>query len=231
LDYEEMCTCCVWYLHIRISCKSNYNAGGKSRINMNKLIGVKFRKTKPAGIRRIRVSDTYCSFIKNTEKEEIFYFKIIDISCPLGRFYLGTDEININDVADIMADECEGMNRKSALKYLSRAVCMESKFDYIICFRYPNKNINPDIIIKVVKPDQAMRFIHKFTALTGEIMNASLAGTGSLCGECTAYPFVTGKPNISLGCIDSRKTTGIEKDEFFIALPYNSIMREILLNE
>jgi uncharacterized protein (DUF169 family) len=196
---------------------------------MNNLIGIKFRTTKPAGIRRIRGSDTYCSFIKNTEKVEIFYFKINDISCPLGRFYLGANETDINDIADKMASECEGMNRKSALKYLSKAVRINRNFNYVICFRYPNNNIKPDIVIKVVKPDQAMRFIHKFTALTGEIMNASLAGTGSLCGECTAYPFVSGKPNISLGCIDSRKATGVKKNEFFIAMPFDSVMHKILL--
>lgn len=58
-------------------------------------------------------------------------------------------------------------------------------------------------------------------------INASLSGIGVACGECTAYPLVTGKVNVSVGCNGSRPGVGLKQGELFLAFPANSKMVEI----
>ena len=71
--------------------------------------------------------------------------------------------------------------------------------------------------------DDALK-IGNFTSLTGESIEGPISGVGAMCGECTAYPIHTGKPNVSLGCTGSRPAVKLKHDELFFALPNRYIL-------
>jgi uncharacterized protein (DUF169 family) len=80
------------------------------------------------------------------------------------------------------------------------------------------------VIIKVGTADEIMSIIQRFSALTGMRVSASLSGIGAACGECTAYPLVTGRENVSLGCYGSRPGVGLKEGELLLAFPNSSKM-------
>lgn len=73
-----------------------------------------------------------------------------------------------------------------------------------------------------------MPIVQKFSSLTGYRINASLSGIGAACGECTVYPLITGKENVSLGCYGSRPGVNLKEDELLLAFQGSSKMIELL---
>ncbi|RPH74218.1 hypothetical protein EHM76_03920, partial [bacterium] len=54
--------------------------------------------------------------------------------------------------------------------------------------------------------------------LGGRIIG-SCAGIQSVCSDAAAQPYLSGRPNFSLGCDGSRKFSGIADDEMVIGIP------------
>ncbi|MCK4649567.1 DUF169 domain-containing protein [bacterium] len=195
---------------------------------MHNIIGITFRKTKPEGIRRLHSKDKHCYFIGRARKEEAFYICKDDINCPLARFYLGIGSSDLKALAHTLVDWNDAIDESKALDYLRTGVCISKTKEYIIYFSYPQKDINPDIIIKIANPDQMQVIIQKFSSHNGEGINATLSGIGAACGECTAYPYVAAHANLSVGCYGSRLAINLRKEELLLAAPFNSKMAEIL---
>jgi uncharacterized protein (DUF169 family) len=53
----------------------------------------------------------------------------------------------------------------------------------------------------------------------GGRVEGSCAGIQSVCSIAAALPYLSGKPNFSLGCDGSRKFSGIADDERVIGIP------------
>jgi len=107
-------------------------------------------------------------------------------------------------------------------------ISIKESENYIIYFTYPYKKLRPDVIIKIVTPDEAQAIVQQYSAITGERVKASLSGIGAACGECTALPIVTNKPNVSVGCYGSRPGINLKKRELIIAAPFSSKMYSII---
>jgi uncharacterized protein (DUF169 family) len=53
----------------------------------------------------------------------------------------------------------------------------------------------------------------------GGRVRAGFSGIQSVCSDAVAMPFLTGRPNFSLGCDGSRKFSGIADDEMVMGFP------------
>jgi len=182
----------------------------------------------PRDIRRVSFKDKHCHFISHARTGDIFYAKGEDISCPLARFYLGLEDSNLEKLAGILVNWNDAINKKVALLYLKSAKCIGKGEKYIIYFPCPEKNLKPDVLIKICTPSEIMIMVQKFSYLTGMRINASISGIGAACGECTAYPLVTRRENVSLGCYGSRPGISLKEGELFLAFPSNSKMIGII---
>jgi len=191
------------------------------------MVGISFSDEVPAGIPRVKFPNKHCHFIGKARKGDIFYARREDISCPLARFYLGTGNTDLRSLSRILVSWNDSIDEEIALEYLRSARKLEAGKSYIIYFPYPQKDINPDVIIKIGSPSEIMAIVQRFSSINGRRIDASLSGIGAACGECTAYPLVTGRENVSLGCYGSRPGIGLKEGELLLAFPSNSRMVEV----
>ena len=185
-------------------------------------IGIKITKALPANLTRAKSPLKHCSAVGLARTGERFYAQNNDISCPLARYNLGLEEPNdkfIHELARILIGWGDANSEEIGLKYLQSRPKLQFEKKYIIYFPLPDNELEPDVIIEVSKPHELMLEIRDLTASTGESINGFMSGVGAMCGECTAYPMLTGKPNVSVGCTGSRPAAELKHDELFFAVP------------
>ncbi len=200
-------------------------------------IGIAIVKKEPVGIERVKSPDKHCHFVGQARGGTILYARGEDISCPLARFYLGLERKNLRDLSRTLVKELsqtlvswdDAIDEKVALSYLNSGHCLKESEKCIIYFPYPTKNLKADVIIIIDNPQEIMILVQKFSRTTGKRIKASMSGIGAMCGECTAYPLITGQANISLGCYGSRPGVNLNKEELFLSIPTDSRVAKILL--
>jgi uncharacterized protein (DUF169 family) len=80
--------------------------------------------------------------------------------------------------------------------------------------------IDPDSVVVVCNPLQAMRIIQSYQHITGRRVKASVGAQFSLCVDATATPIMTKDLNIAIGCEGSRRQEGLRQHELAIGFPY-----------
>lgn len=88
-------------------------------------------------------------------------------------------------------------------------------------------NENPDIVLIITKPYNAMRIIQGYTHIYGCNTSYKMVGNQAVCSECTAYPFESNNINVSLLCSGTRFMGGWGDDEMGIGLPFNKFISVI----
>ena len=202
-------------------------------------IGIAIVKKEPVGIERVKSPDKHCYFVRRAREGAILYARNEDISCPLARFYLGLERKNLRNLSRTLVKELsqtlvrwdDAIDEKVALSYLNSGHCLKEGEKYIIYFPYPTKNLKADVVIVIDNPQEIMALVQRFSRTTGKRIKASMSGIGAMCGECTAYPLITGQANVSLGCYGSRPGVNLKKEELFLAFPSNSQAAKILLEK
>ena len=196
---------------------------------MRDIVGISFKEYKPVRIPLLDSKDKHCHFIGEARTREAFYIPKENINCPLARFYLGIEKSDLKELSSILVTWNDAVSREVGMNYLKTAIIIEHPKNYIVYFSYPEYDLKPDIIVKVGDSEETQILLQRFSSLTGKRVNASLSGIGAACGEYTAYPYVTGKINVSVGCYGSRPRVNLKEEELFLACPYNSEMRQIIL--
>lgn len=85
------------------------------------------------------------------------------------------------------------------------------------------RHSNPDVVLIITNPYNAMRIIQGFAYHEGHLKNAQLSGMCAICQECTSYPFENDQVNISLMCSGTRCVAQWGKDELGIGIPYRKL--------
>jgi uncharacterized protein (DUF169 family) len=189
---------------------------------MENIVGVKFTNEKPENIMRTENVAEYCTFIGIARTGVKFYAENEDISCPLARYNLGLQEFDDNLKNGLIRSLIgwgDAKNEEIGEKYIGSRITLPIEKKYIIYFPYPDPEIIPDVIIQFIIPGPLMDKVRRHTYLTGEPINCSASGVGSLCGECSAIPIKTGKINMSLGCSGTRQRANLNDNELILAVP------------
>jgi uncharacterized protein (DUF169 family) len=79
-------------------------------------------------------------------------------------------------------------------------------------------NFNPDVIVVISSPAQAMRLAQAMVYTRGGRVEASFSGIQSVCADAVAGPFVNNTANFTLGCSGSRQFAGIKEDEVIVGM-------------
>lgn len=80
---------------------------------------------------------------------------------------------------------------------------------------------DPDIILIVANPYNAMRIVQAYTHIFGCHTSYKMSGNQAICSECTAFPFESNTINVSLLCSGTRFMGGWQDDELAIGFPFN----------
>ena len=82
----------------------------------------------------------------------------------------------------------------------------------------------PDVVLIVTTPYNAMRIIQGYTYMFGYHTSYKIAGNQAVCSECTAFPFESNNINVSLFCSGTRFNAGWKDDELIIGFPFNQFL-------
>jgi uncharacterized protein (DUF169 family) len=198
----------------------------RTRIN---LIGISFHQVTPTAVHQLTTTDKHCHFISRARQSEPFYIPAGNISCPLARFHLGIDKPYLKSLAETLVSWSDAVDQDTGLKYLKSAYCVNKSYKYISYFCYPQKGLEPDVMIRICNPEEAQQIVQRYSSLTGERVNSPISGIGAACGECTAYVLMTGLPVVSVGCNGSRPGINLRDEELLVAAPIDSTMSRLLI--
>jgi uncharacterized protein (DUF169 family) len=77
----------------------------------------------------------------------------------------------------------------------------------------------PHIILIITNPWAMLKLAQSSLFRLGGRAHAEFSGIQSVCSDAVAQPYLTGKPNFSLGCDGSRRFSGIAEDEMVMGFP------------
>lgn len=138
----------------------------------------------------------HCQLVSNTSiNRESYYATVEEINCPNGQLALGLIDKSVDVLPQLPPV-------KAAIGY---APLSDVEF-------------TPDVIIIYAMPSQAYKIAQLFKTKLKRRFEANFNGTASLCADAVAYPYNTGKSNMTLGCMGSRKFSDINDEEMVIAL-------------
>jgi len=186
-------------------------------------IGISILAHLPLGVDHVKAPGRHCTFVGLARQGELVWSAGQEIACPLARFNLGLDPPNqetIDKLADTIVEwECarDVEIARSFVETLSPLPFGQRVFVYGPLAKMP---FPPDLVLLILKPQQAMEHLLALTAATGELSESPVGGLGALCGECTAVPLLTERAVVSPGCPGSRREAFLTEEQLLLSIPY-----------
>lgn len=86
---------------------------------------------------------------------------------------------------------------------------------------------NPDVIIIITNPFNAMRIVQGYSCYYGTQTNFKFAGNQAICSEATVTPYKTNDINATLMCSGTRSISCWDDDEMAIGIPFEKFANVI----
>lgn len=167
----------------------------------------------------------YCTAVRNASKGKSSKLSIESFACLSAARALGLVE---NDAASKSGKRHSEMGVYENV-LISRNIakdmvyCEHSIYGVEIRQLEEYKEYNPDIIIIVTSPYNAMRVIQSHAYSQGQLKNIKMAGMQAICQECTSYVYETNEINVSMLCSGTRCVSQWSKDELGIGIPFQQL--------
>ncbi|WNY28691.1 hypothetical protein MmiEs2_08940 [Methanimicrococcus stummii] len=162
---------------------------------------------------------------------EMFYTTLSEQQCKGGAAALGLTQLS--DKVKSGEFYCDGLHHFETVEAAKKTVDM-------ITFLAPNSNsvvlyaplekaaFEPDIIIFICNPEQAMLLTQGWEYKDGGRIEAAFSGKQSVCSDAVAQVIKTGKPNVTVGCSGSRAYTKIMPSELLYSIPAQDVEKTVI---
>jgi len=177
-------------------------------------IKVKFYKKRPNLREGKRIKGIrFCEAVKKA----IIHPILLDrksISCEGAQYALGWGVKYKNE----LLNNCHDKNRteiKTLRSLLLNAPYFKKPFEYIGL----NTEGAPDLIISFSTPEKIKELIKTYNHHNGVSLDVSLNSMMPICGGIAVKSYLEEKVNLSFGCDDSRKFSGLGRDTLTIGIP------------
>ena len=193
-------------------------------------VAVKFAKSPegiPQGIPAIDEVTRHCQMVAKAGREgKIFYATADKHSCAGGSWALG--------LKGITPSLQSGEFYFKLGKYSSWASCMRTIKSVPHCELIGSNEpptyatvyaplektpFSPNVVVITAKPVMMLKLAQAIIYKSGGRISSEFSGIQSLCADACTQPYLTGKPNISLGCDGSRKFSGIADELMVMGIP------------
>ncbi len=195
----------------------------KERLGLDKSpVAIKFflrEEDIPEGIKKIDENIRHCEMVQKAAQGEMFYATSQEQMCKGGASAIGLMEAPEKMKT---GEFYQSLGRFSSLGSAKRTMDSIPKIDPIMkaIIYAPLEKIkfDPDVIVVICKPAQAMRLAQAMIYTKGGRVEASFSGIQSICADAVAGPFVNNTANFTLGCSGSRQYAGIKEDEVIVGM-------------
>ena len=188
-------------------------------------VGIKFIFSKEEydklDAEELKNKTSYCKFVSMATKGRKLKIHKGHNACAGGAVALGFQEV--------IPETVSGVRRLNFKIYRDLGVSRSISKNMVYCEHkifgtaiMPLKDYKeePDVVIFVCKPYQAMRLSHGYAYHYGYANEIKLSGMQAICEECTSYPYENGCFNVSMMCAGTRMMAGWEDDEMGVGMPY-----------
>jgi uncharacterized protein (DUF169 family) len=217
LDYEAISKILVENLHLRI-----------------KPVAVKFAQSKdaiPESVPEIEGTVRHCQMVAMAGKEEkIFYAGSDKHTCAGGAWALGLKHITPTLQSGEFYYKLGKFDTWSACRRTLASVPRvknpvgEEPSTYATVYAPLEKTpFDPHVVVIIAQPLSLLKFAQSFLYHSGGRVYSEFSGIQSVCADACAQPYMTGKPNVSLGCDGSRKFSGIDDDLMVMGIPVEKL--------
>ncbi|WOF16179.1 hypothetical protein F1737_05390 [Methanoplanus sp. FWC-SCC4] len=193
-------------------------------------VAVKFAKSAeglPEGVPEVEDTVRHCQMVASAGKDgKIFYATAGKHACAGGGWALGLKEIT----PSLQTGEfyyklgkyeswAACMRTIQSVPYVHKTASTEPATYATVYAPLEKTPFDPHVVVIVAQPVVLLKFAQAILYKLGGRIQSEFSGIQSVCADACAQPYITGKPNISLGCDGSRKFSGIDDDLMVMGIP------------
>jgi uncharacterized protein (DUF169 family) len=200
----------------------------KEKLGLEKSpVAIKFilrEKDLPEGIGKLEKPIRHCEMVQKAAQGAVFYATYDEQACKGGAAALGAGEASEKLKTGEFYYELGRFSSLGAAKRTINAIPKIDMKSYAIVYApLESANFDPDVIVIIGTPAQAMKLSQALVYTLGGRVEADFAGIQSICADAVAGPFMRKTANITLGCSGSRQYADIKEDEVIIGLNAENI--------
>jgi uncharacterized protein (DUF169 family) len=195
----------------------------------------------PVGVKLIKVGEKlpniaesekpmpYCASIAQARKGEIILLGKDKLACKLGAANLGLTKVP-EMIASGKVHASMGLLKSTdaASKTVSEVPRIDPEtVQATLVFPLEKAPMDPDVVILHVKPINGLWIALSLNYTVGGRISSSFAGIGGTCGDATVLPYLTNRPNFTVGDFFARKFRSPE--EIIVGLPA-ALLEEVVNN-
>jgi uncharacterized protein (DUF169 family) len=160
----------------------------------------------------------YCAAVARARKGEILLLRKDKHGCMLGAANLGLIAVP-QRIASGETHANIGLfkSTEAASKTISEIPRITTPIQATLIFPLEKAPMDPDVVILNVKPCNGLWIALSLNYNVGGRISSSFSGLGGTCGDATALPYLTNKPNFTVGDFTGRKLRAPE--ELIIGIP------------
>ncbi len=180
------------------------------------------REGIPEGIPEIPETVRHCQMVNLARIDgKIFYATSDKHLCNGGAWALGLREITPSLKSGEFYFKLGKFASVAACKRtIDRIPHLDTRETYATVYAPLEKTpFSPHVVLIIAPPRAMLKLAQSSLFHLGGRFAGKMAGIQSVCSDATAQTYLTGKPNISLGCDGSRKFSGIADDEMVMGIP------------
>jgi uncharacterized protein (DUF169 family) len=200
-----------------------------SSLNLEGLpVGVKLIKSLPEipdGIEEIDAPRRHCGMILRASGQgHVFYAPLSKHECKVAPTALGlvkpTPELRKHQLEELFHTRHRFRTEDLLWSYVEDAPKVLNHHVAVLYGPLGSMPIDPDVVVVVCNPLQAMRIIQGYQHITGHRVKASVGALFSFCIDATTTPISKKDLNIAVGCEAARKHEGLRDHELAVGFPY-----------
>ncbi|WP_348771085.1 DUF169 domain-containing protein [Pseudodesulfovibrio sp. zrk46] len=167
---------------------------------------------------------TYCSLVRMASSGLSRKAGFEEISCPGAKRALGLEPVN---------EEFRSGQRYMSLGLYKDLECarktsavvsiMDRQIHGVSMEPLSDCSHAPHVVIAICNPNQSMRLVQGYIHENGPIDSMRSMGQQGLCAELTVHPYLTGEPNVSLLCSNTRYISAWDDNELGVGIPAASL--------
>lgn len=186
---------------------------------------VKSQSDIPAGYDKMPEKSRHCQFVQNARlKGTKGYASENEHLCKGGAAVLGIEPMPENIATGEFYQKLGNFKTPEGAKETMNSIPKVSDSYYATIYSpLESAEFEPDSVVLVVNPKQALRLSQAYLHEKGGRIAADYSAIQSICADAVCAVKERGVMNMTLGCNGSRKNSGIADDEVIIGVPVKNL--------
>ena len=188
-------------------------------------VAIMFANSKeaiPEGIPGMEGKLRHCAMVSRARNEgKAFYATVDNHECMGGAWALGLREITDTlKTGQFYFKLGKFESWASCKRTIGRIHHLNPQETYATLYSpLESTPFSPNVILIIATPRMMLKLAQSTLYRLGGRIYPEFSGIQSVCSDATSQVYLTGKPNVSLGCDGSRRFSGIAEDEMVMGIP------------